>query len=357
MRALLCKQLGNPLTKEAEKKPLKVVDDHPSPALPANGVRILVTAAGFNFADVLQVQGQYQERPKLPFIPGSEVSGRVMEVGRDVRTVKVGDMVCGVTNGGAFAEECVIRESSVWVLPAGVDVLAAAGLPVAFGTAHVALEERAQVKPGQTVLILGAAGGVGIAAVQIAKLLGAKVVAVVRGQHKAEVVRQLGADKVVDTSQAPQPPVASPSGRHTQAQPPPPLRALIKAAAPQGVDVVVDMVGGAPFAEALKTVRWGAQILLIGFASGSIPKIAANVALVKNLTFHGIFWGSYTLHRPRVLRQSLEQLVQWLAEGRIVVPISHKVPLDRAPDAFKAMMSREVVGKVLLLPGLPQARL
>ncbi|KAK9818978.1 hypothetical protein WJX81_001512 [Elliptochloris bilobata] len=310
MKALICKQLGHPLATD-DKKPLKLVQNHPqpSPSLPANGVRIRVTAAALNFSDALQIQGLYQDRPKLPFVPGSEVSGVVIEVGRDVRTVQVGDAVCAVMRGGGFAEEVVVRDGAALKLPAGTDVAAAAGLPLAFGTSHVALAERANLQPGQTVLVLGAAGGVGIAAVQIAKVMGARVVAVCRGSAKAAALRALGADAVVDTAAA---------GKDV------PLRQLIKAAAPQGIDVVYDPVGGVAFMESLKTINWGAQILIIGFASGTIPKISSNIALVKNATLHGVFWGSYMQHRPRVLRQSLEQLLAWLGEGRISIPIFHR---------------------------------
>ncbi|KAK9915971.1 hypothetical protein WJX75_006753 [Coccomyxa subellipsoidea] len=341
MRALVCSKLGDPLATEIGKNPLDIVQNHPKPELRDRDVRIQIVAASLNFADALQVQGQYQDKPPLPFIPGSEVSGIVTEVGSKVRSVKSGQQVCAVTRGGAFAEEVVVPEGAVLKLPQGVDLVTAAGLPVAFGTSHVALKERANLQPGQTVLVLGAAGGVGIAAVQISKAMGAKVVAVCRGSSKAEALKRLGADAVIDTSQHPDTP----------------LRALIKKEAPKGIDVVYDPVGGSAFQEALKVAKWGAQILIIGFASGTIPKVAANIALVKNLTLHGVFWGSYMQHKPSVLQKSLQELVSWWAEGKISIPVSHRFPLEQFKEAFKTLMHREAVGKVLLLLGSSTSRL
>ncbi|BDA44288.1 Quinone oxidoreductase-like protein 2 [Coccomyxa sp. Obi] len=341
MRALVCKKLGDPLTIEADQSPLELVHDRPIPSVREREVKIQVVAASLNFADALQVQGQYQDKPPLPFIPGSEVSGLVAEVGSKVRSIKKGDHVCAVTRGGAFAEEVVVPEGAVLKLPVGVDLVTAAGLPVAFGTSHVALKERANLQPGQTVLVLGAAGGVGIAAVQICKAMGAKVVAVCRGSSKAEALRRLGADAVIDTSQ----------------QPDTPLRNLIKKEAPKGIDVIYDPVGGTSFQEALKVAKWGAQILIIGFASGSIPKVAANIALVKNLTLHGVFWGSYMQHNPIVLQKSLQELVSWWAEKKISIPVSHRFPLEEYREAFKTLMHREAVGKVLILLGSGASRM
>lgn len=334
MKALVVTNLGDP-TGPLDGSVLTLSTQQLVPQLPSGHIRIRVIAASLNFADMLQVQGTYQEKPKLPFIPGSEVSGVVTELGPEVSTLKVGDEVAAVLwTGGAFAEECVATEAQAIRLPKGVDVAAAAGLPVAFGTAHLALTERAKLQAGQVLMVLGAGGGVGVAAVQIGKLLGAKVIAVARGKEKCAMLSQLGADLVVD------------SGIVSK-----PLRARIKSAAPQGVDVVLDTVGGAGFEQALKSVRWGAHVLIIGFASGDVPKVPANIALVKNLTVHGLYWGSYAQHAPRLLRKSLEDSVQWLAQSKVRVPVSHRYTLEQAPLAFEALQSRKVVGKLLLLPG------
>lgn len=305
-----------------------------APPLHPAAIRVRVRAASLNFADLLQAQGLYQEKPPLPFVPGSEVSGTVIETGDDVRDIKKGDEVAAVLwKGGAFAEECTVAASAAIRLPRGVDLAAAAGLPVAFGTAHTALIERARLQAGQVLLVLGAGGGVGVAAVQIGKMLGAKVVAVARGRQKMAVLDQLGADLTID------------SGAGSK-----PLKQRIKSIAPSGVDVVLDTVGGAGFEQALRAVRWGAHVLVIGFASGDVPQIPANIALVKNLTVHGVYWGSYASKAPRVMRKSLEDCVQWLAQGKLRVPISHRFTLEEAPLAFKALRDRQAIGKVLLLP-------
>lgn len=333
--ALRCERLGDP--QEALGRPHSALTLAALPATPLthpNGVRIRVAAAALNFADALQLQGRYQEKPNLPFTPGSECSGTVVEVGRDVRTVKVGDKVCAVTQGGSFAEEVVARENAVVRLSPSADLEAAAGLPVAYGTAWLALRERANLRPGQTVLVLGAAGGVGLAAVQLAKATGARVIAVARGASKMEVLREAGADECVDMA------------NHKPEQ----LKGLLRYSASQGVDVVFDPVGGQLLTEALKCVRWGAQILIIGFASGQIPKIAANIALVKNLTVHGIYWGSYQQRNPRVFRQSLDEVARLFDSGAIRVNISHRLSLAQAPEAFSILMNRQVIGKIVLLP-------
>eukprot|EP00887_Chlorella_sp_A99_P005437 scaffold1.g5437.t1 len=318
---------------------------HPS------SVRIRVSAAALNFADALQVQGQYQEKPQLPFVPGNECSGVVTEV-------------CALTQGGAFAEEVVVREGMAIRLPQGesMDLQAAAGarLPVAFGTAWLALHDRADLQPGQALLVLGAAGGVGLAAA-----MGARVVAVARGARKAGVLREAGADAVIDVE-------------HLR---PEELRGLVRQAAPEGVDVVFDPVGGPLLTEALKTLAWGARILTIGFAAG-IPKLPLNVLLVKNATVHGVYWGSYAQHEPRAFRRSLDEVVKLLAAGRIRVHVSHIYSLEQARVAaavvvvinirgggggalnvecgtprlaalpeVEAWLVTQVVGKLLLMPG------
>lgn len=341
MRALVVSNLGNPLNPDTGKQPLQVQIDYPAPSLSSEQVRIEVTAAGINFADTLLVQGLYQVKPKLPFIPGSEVSGVITEVGSAVRGLNPGDKVCTVVDNGGFAEQLAVNQAAVIKLPDNVDMAAAAGLPVAFGTAYMALVERAKVEKGQTVLVLGAGGGVGTAAVQIAHVSGARVIAVARGAEKCQAIKGLGADHVIDSGSLGDKP----------------LRSSIKAAAPKGVDVVVDLVGGQHFEDSLKCVRWGAHVLIIGFASGHIPKVAANIALVKNLTLHGIYWGSYLQHNPKILGRSIQQPLQWLAQGKIHVPVSHRYPLEQAVEGFKALMLRKAVGKVLLLPNSQSSKL
>mmetsp|Transcript_7032 Transcript_7032/g.13360 ORF Transcript_7032/g.13360 Transcript_7032/m.13360 type:complete len:358 (-) Transcript_7032:405-1478(-) len=354
MHALVCTRLGPPAgaqllvstrtVEEGEPGPLQLVSEYPNPKLRPNEVRIRVAAASLNFADALQLQGSYQEKPRLPFIPGSEVSGVVTEVGAEVLHLKPGTAVCAPSSG-AFAQECVAAASQVLSLGPSQhlslsQMQEAAGLPIAFGTAHVALQERAQLKGGEVVLILGAGGGVGVAAVQIAKRMGGRVVAVARGEAKCEVLRQIGADAVIDTA----------------LEPGVKLRDRIKQAAPDGVDVLFDNVGGEQYDESLKTLKWGARILVIGFASGKIPKIPANIALVKNLTVHGVYWGSYAKHRPKVLYSSLQLLSEWFRAGEIGVHVSHRFSFEQAPIAFQTLLSRQSIGKVLLIPSATQLR-
>lgn len=331
VKALLCEKLGNP---SAPDLSVLKVTQVPAPRLTANSVRIRVIAAGVNFADALQVQGQYQEKPALPFVPGNECSGVVVEVGRDVLSLKIGDRVCAVVQNGAFAEEVVAPALSTVKLPASCDVEAAAGLPVAFGTAWMALRDRATVQPGQTVLILGAAGGVGLAAVQLSKALGAVVVAVAQGSDKMDALRAAGADECIDMQ-----------GRKSEE-----LKALIKRAVPHGVDVLFDPVGGPMFSEAFKTMKWGGHVVLVGFASGKVPSLPGNILLVKNLTVSGIYWGKTMTMNPAAFRRSLEEVARLYASNDIAVHVSHTYSLEQAAEAFGVLMNRRVIGKLLLCP-------
>jgi NADPH2:quinone reductase len=371
VKSLLCERLGNPAATGPDA-PLSVARRAPAPLAP-NCVRIRVAAAALNFADLLQVQGKYQvssaassicqskqktslktnqptsspiadhdpnekkERPRLPFVPGSECSGVVVEAGRDVRALKVGDRVAAVTPGGAFAEEVVAPVAGAVRLPASCDLEEAAGLPVAYGTAWMALHDEklgARVRQGETVLVLGAGGGVGLAAVQLARLAGARVVAAARGAGKAAALAPL-ADAVVDTA-----------GRGPEA-----LRAAIKAAAgPRGVDVLFDPVGEPLFGEALRAMAPGGRVCIIGFAGGRAPAIPANILLVKNLTVRGLYWGSTMQRDPAAFRRSLEAVARLYAAGDLAVPVSHRYSLEQAAEAFSVLAARAVVGKLLFLP-------
>ncbi|MCO5612252.1 hypothetical protein L7F22_066516 [Adiantum nelumboides] len=335
MRALVCRSLGDPTIPFSQDSPLFIDADHPRPPLPsASHVRVRVRAVSVNYATSLTVLGKYQERPPLPFVPGSDVAGIVEEVGADVTSVRIGDAVCGVGDVGSFAEEHVLEEKKVFLVPDGCDLVATAGLPVAFGTSHLAITHRAHLRPGQVLLVLGAAGGVGLAAVQIGKVCGATVIGVARGKEKAELLRSVGVDLVVDPS----------DGSLIKS-----VQSFLKEKNLRGVDVLYDPVGGKLFKDSLKVVNWGAQILIIGFTSGDIPSIPANIALVKNLTVHGIYWGSYFKNQPRIVRDSMNELLLWLSKGLISVHISHKFPLSQANKAFAAIAQRKVLGKVLIL--------
>jgi len=335
VKVVYCTKIGDPTTTNN----LKIAHVPSITHLPTQRhVRIALRAAALNFADLLQLQGLYQEKQSPPFIPGSEASGVVLEIGRDVRTVSVGDPVVVVTRR-SFATEIVADESTVIKLPPHLpedELEAAAGMPVAFGTALLALKYRAQLKPGQTVLIPGgAAGGVGLAAVQIAKQLGARVIAVVRGtpSSKIDALKEAGADIIIDTSS---------DNINSQS--------MIQVCKQYPADVVFDPVGGSALLDSLRCVHWGAHILIIGFASDNIPKLSANILLVKNLTVHGIFWGSYLKNDTALWRRSIEESAKMLGEGKIKVNVSHIYSFDQAKAAFLVLKSRLVVGKVLLLP-------
>eukprot|EP00873_Tetraselmis_striata_P023894 jgi/Tetstr1/444158/TSEL_032052.t1 len=335
VRAALCRRLGDPAG-GASAAPALAVEDVVRRELAEREVRIRVAAAGVNFADVLQLQGKYQEKPSLPFVPGSELSGEVIEVGPGVASLRPGDAVVAVVSTGAFAAEAVAPEVACWALPPGVDVAAAAGLPIAFGTAHVALALRAGLRPGQVVLVLGAAGGVGLAAVALTKLMGGTVVAVAAGAAKGAAVRAAGADFWVDS-----------------ADPKLDLRSAVKAVVPSGVDILFDTVGGRAFSAGIRCMKWGGEVLVIGFASGEIPRIATNVVLVKNLTLHGVYWGMYLRNSPSVLRDSMQQLLAWAAEGRLAPRVCARFPLEQVQQALGVLFSRKAIGKVLLLPEAP----
>ena len=344
MRAVLCRALGDPTKPRSEGGALGV-EDVPSPRCARDGVKVRVEAASLNFADVLMVQGSYQEKPRMPFIPGGECAGVVTESGADVRGLKVGDRVAGVTmGGGAMAEECVIPERMCFPVPAGVSLAQAAAFPVAFGTAHLALTRYARVTPGQTVLVLGAAGGVGLAAVQVAKALGAVVVAVANGAGKMRALQDAGADHRIDAT------TLHSKGGGAREDDYAGLKAAVATLSPGGVDVMFDVVGGEGFTQGLRCVKWGGVALVIGFASGDVPRLAMNVPLVKNLSVRGVYWGSHAARAPEELAESLKEVYSMLAAGRCVVRVSHAFGLDDAHEGFRTIAERRAVGKVVVTP-------
>ncbi|CAM8967719.1 unnamed protein product [Rhodiola kirilowii] len=336
MEALVCRKLGDPTTTSVfdENSPIQLSTTHPIPELNSpTAVRVKVKATSLNYANYLQILGKYQEKPPLPFVPGSDYSGVVESVGPNVTMFKVGDRVCSLANLGSYASFVVADQSELFRVPEGCDLIAAGALPVAFGTSHLALVHRANLSSGQVLLVLGAAGGVGLAAVQIGKVCGAIVIAVARGGDKVQFLRSLGVDHVVDLS-----------AENVQQS----VRDFLKTKKLKGVDVVYDPVGGKLMKDSMKLLNWGAHILVIGFASGEVPVIPANVALVKNWTIHGLYWGSYTIHKPKVLKDSLNELLSRLAKGFITIHISHIYSLKEANLAFAAIKDRKVVGKVMI---------
>jgi NADPH:quinone reductase len=322
MRAVLCKEWGGP-----EKLS---VEEVPSPPMRAGAVRVAVHAAGINFADLLLITGQYQEKPALPFTPGAEASGTVSDVGAGVSNVKPGDRVIALAGLGAYAEEIVVDAARVMPMPVKMDFAAAAGFPIAYGTSHGALDWRARLQPSEWLLVYGAAGGVGLTAVEIGKAMGAKVIACAGGPEKLAVAKQYGADFLIDYSRED-------------------IRARVKEiTGGPGVDVVYDPVGGDAFDAALRSIAWEGRIVIIGFASGRIPQIPANIALVKNISIIGFYWGSYQSRKPELLQTSFAQLFRWFEEGKLKPHISQIFDLKHVADALELMRQRKSTGKVVL---------
>ncbi|HTS92128.1 MAG TPA: NADPH:quinone oxidoreductase family protein [Stellaceae bacterium] len=325
MRAVLCREYG-PLEK------LEVTELPSSPITPG-AVRVAVHAAGINFADLLIVQGKYQEKPPLPFSPGFEIAGVVTELGPGVAGARLGERVLGIMEHGAYADEAVLPAERVIPIPDGMDFALAAGFPVAYGTSHGALDWRARLRAGESLLVLGAAGGVGLTAVEIGKAMGATVIAVAGGPEKLEIARRQGAHHLIDYARED-------------------MRARIKEiTGGRGVDVAYDPVGGDAFDQALRSIAWGGRIIVIGFAAGRIQQIPANIVLVKNCDVIGFFWGSYRRHRPALVRESLETLLRWFAQGKLKPHVSHRFDLAEAPRAMALLAERKATGKVVLTTG------
>ncbi|CAN6930324.1 unnamed protein product [Brassica oleracea] len=334
MEALVCRKLGDPTAMEpgSTESPVEVSKTYPIPPLTSDtAVRVKVTATSLNFANYLQILGKYQEKPPLPFIPGSDYSGIVDAIGPSVTKFSVGDRVCSFAALGSYAQFIVADQSLLFLVPEGCDMIAAAALPVAFGTSHVALVHRAGLTSGQVLMVLGAAGGVGLAAVQIGKICGAIVIAVARGSEKVQLLKSMGVDHVVDLGS--ENVITS-------------VKEFVKTRKLKGVDVLYDPVGGKLTKDSMKVLNWGAQILVIGFASGEVPLIPANIALVKNWTVHGLYWGSYKIHQPNVLDDSIRELLSWLARGLITIHISHTYSLSQSNLAFGAIKDRKAIGKL-----------
>jgi len=321
MRALVCETLG-PVNSHR-------VQEMPDPVPGKRQVAVRVHACGVNFADTLIVQGKYQERPELPFVPGSEVAGEVIALGEGVKGIALGQRVMALTSVGGFAEIALAAADTLIPLPDGIDFTDAAAFTVAYGTSHVALETRAQLKAGETLIINGASGGVGLTALEIGKMMGATVIGLASTEEKRALVAERGADHVFD--------VADPD-----------LRDKVKALG--GADVGYDVVGGDAFNTMLRCMKFEGRLLTVGFASGEIPQVPANLLLVKNISVVGVYWGSYARNNPSVLMKSLVQLTQWLKEGQLRPHVSAVYSLDEATKGLEALANRQSVGKVVIKP-------
>lgn len=290
-------------------------------------LRIRIEACGLNFADLLMIKGEYQDTPEAPFILGMEVSGVVDSLGPGVSGPARGTRVAVFGGQGGLADYGCFPASRILLLPADMTHPEAAALQVAYGTSHLALGHKARLQPGETLLVLGAAGGVGLTAVEIGKLMGARVIACARGAEKLEIAGKAGADHLIDTDKDD-------------------IRDICRALG--GVDVVYDPVGGDQFKAAFRACKPEARLLVIGFASGDVPQIPANHLMVKNLSVIGLYWGGYLKFHPEVLNGSLQTLFDWYAEGRIKPHISHILPLERADEALDLLRNRKSTGKVVV---------
>jgi NADPH:quinone reductase len=321
MRALLCTELG-----PASHLSVQEVDD---PVPGDTEVVIDVAAAGINFPDTLIIEGKYQFKPDLPFSPGGEAAGTVAAVGSAVTNVAPGDQVIALSSHGAFAEKWRIDASAVAPVPPGLDMVHAAAFGLTYGTSYYALKDRAKLQPGETMLVLGAAGGVGSAAVELGKAMGARVIAAASTQEKLDWASDLGADDTIDYSTDD-------------------LRDAIRTLTDgRGVDVVYDPVGGEYTEPAFRSTAWNGRLLVIGFAAGDIPSIPANLALLKGASIVGVFWGRSMAEEPSLHRSNLADLARMIAEGTVRPRVSDEFDLDDYEDAFAVLTERTVKGKAV----------
>jgi NADPH:quinone reductase len=322
MKAVLCKEWGMPGT--------LVVEDVPSPKPASGQVVVSVKACGVNFPDTLIIQGKYQFKPEMPFSPGGEVAGVIKEVGEGVTRVKPGDRVIAFNTWGGFAEEMLVDADRTIQMPASMDFVPASAFVLTYGTSYHALKDRADIKAGETMLVLGAAGGVGLAAIQLGKAMGARVIAAASSDAKLRVCRDNGADEVINYGAED-------------------LRARVKVlTAGKGLDVVYDPVGG-PYSEpALRDMAWKGRFLVVGFAAGDIPKVPLNLTLLKGCSIVGVFWGSFTKNEPEHNRENNWELMAMYAAGKIKPHIHATYPLERAAEALNEVLNKRVTGKVVL---------
>ena len=327
MKAVVCEAWGSPDSLQVKDMPLP----EPGPGQ----VRVRVRVAAVNFPDALMVAGKYQFKPDFPFSPGAEFSGEVSAVGDGVSTPAIGDKVVGTAAFGAYAEEVLADAAQVVVLPADTsdDELELAGsFLLTYGTSYYSLKDRAEAKPGETLLVLGAGGGVGLAAVELGKRMGLRVIAAASSEAKREAARSRGADEVLDYT-----------AEDVRDQ----LKALTGG---RGVDIVYDPVGGAFAETALRNVGWRGRYLVVGFAAGDIPKLPTNLLLLKGSALVGVFWGEFVRREPAANAANTRQLLAWLHEGALHPLISARYPLSRAAEALDALLGRQAIGKLVILP-------
>jgi NADPH2:quinone reductase len=301
--------------------------DLPMPEPAPGEIRLKIRACGLNFADLLMARGQYQERPDLPFVMGMEVAGSIDAIGEGVTGLAVGQRVAAFAGQGGLADFGCFPAERCMPLPDAMPFEHAAGFMISYGTSHVALAHRARLAQGETLLVLGAAGGVGLTAVEIGAQLGAKVIAVARGAEKLAVAKAAGASVLIDSDS-------------------PDLKAELKALG--GVDVVYDAVGDPIASLALRTLKPEGRFIVIGFAGGQVPQFPANILLVKNIDIIGLYWGGYAAFKPQIITQSLGQLMGLYAKGQLNPHISHALPLEQTMEGMDLMRTRKSTGKVVI---------
>ncbi len=321
MRAILCKELGPANT--------LVIDDIPSPEPGKGQVKVRVKAAGLNFPDTLIIEGKYQIKPELPFSPGGEMAGEVLAVGEGVQRFQAGQRVMGLTGYGAFAEEILVPENQLIPVPDGMNDHTAAAFSMVYGTSYHALKQRANIQPGETLLVLGASGGVGLAAVELGKAMGATVIAAASSAEKLAVAKEAGADDLINYAEED-------------------LKDALKQRYPKGVDVIYDPVGDKFTEAAIRNMAWNGRLLIVGFAAGDIPKIPANLALLKGCSIVGVFWGAFTQQEPKVNMQNIMELFQLFGQGKLKPRISQVFKFEEYEQALAALTSRTAKGKVVL---------
>jgi NADPH2:quinone reductase len=325
MKALLCEEHGEPES--------LVMRDTAVPKPGPGEVLIRVHAAGLNFPDSLIIANKYQYKPALPFSPGAELSGTIAAIGDGVSGFEPGQRVSALTNWGAFAEFVVAKASQTTPVPDGVDLDIAAAISMAYGTSLYALKQRANLQPGETLLVLGASGGVGLAAVELGKTMGARVIAAASSEAKLDIARRHGADETVNYAEAD-------------------LKTVVKElAGAAGVDVIYDPVGDKLAEPAFRAIGWGGRYLVIGFAGGEIPRLPLNLPLIKGASIVGVFWGDFVSRTPDLHQENMADLYRMVLEGRIRPFVSARYPLAEGGKAIRAMMERKVTGKALVKSG------
>lgn len=322
MKAILCNKFGLPNTLHYQ--------DIETPKPNGDEVLITVKACSVNFPDTLIIQGKYQFRPEFPFSPGSDVAGIVEKVGENVKYLKVGDAIVGFIPFGGFAEKAIVKAKDCFPKPKGMSMVNASAFLLAYGTSYHALKDRANLQKGETILILGASGGVGLTALELAKLMGAKVIAAASTKEKLELCKQFGADEVINYSEES-------------------LKESVKELTNgKGVDVIYDPVGGHFSELALRAIAWKGRHLVIGFANGEIPKIPINLTLLKGASIVGVFWGAFAQKEPKESLENIKKLLTWFAKGDLKPHIDKTYSLENAPKALEDMMQRKTKGKIVI---------